>query len=92
MLDPANRQPTAATLTAADGSTVEISLTDTSIGSWPLVEHGPTPLWPIVERAHELWRDLGSPGWSRLGLTVTADTQWVWIDEPHGKHQWSLTN
>ncbi|WP_188986799.1 hypothetical protein [Saccharopolyspora thermophila] len=56
-----------------------------------MTESGPTPLWAAVEQAHQVWQAAGEPGWSRLGVTTEADDQWLWIDQPHGEHHWSLT-
>ncbi|MGW3466999.1 methyltransferase domain-containing protein [Saccharopolyspora sp. NPDC000995] len=89
--DPDTRQPTAGTITTPDGSHAVVMHEPTPDGTWSVTESGPTPLWSAVEEAHHLWRAAGEPEWSRLGLTVEAGEQWVWIDEPHGKHQWSLT-
>lgn len=74
-LDPVTRQPTASTLRAPDGSWCRVSEGIVSEG-------GPTPLWAEVERAYEWWRDQGSPGWERFGLTVTGTAQTLWLDEP----------
>ncbi|MBB5156773.1 hypothetical protein [Saccharopolyspora phatthalungensis] len=89
--DPDTRRPTAGTITAPDGSYASVMLEPTPDGTWSVTESGPTPLWTAVEKAHQLWQAAGEPGWSRLGVTVEADDQWVWIDEPHGEHQWKLT-
>lgn len=75
VLDPATREPTASMLRAPDGSWCEV-------GDGGVREAGPTPLWAEVERAYRTWRDWGEPGWERLGLTVTPDGQWWWLDEP----------
>ncbi|MEV5537472.1 methyltransferase domain-containing protein [Saccharopolyspora shandongensis] len=89
--DPDTRQPTAGTITAPDGSHAFVMLEPTPGGKWSVTESGPTPLWAAVEEAHQAWRAAGEPGWGRFGMTTTAGDQWVWIDEPHGKYQWSLT-
>jgi protein-L-isoaspartate(D-aspartate) O-methyltransferase len=74
-LDPVTRQPTASTLRAPDGSWCHIR-------EGVIEEGGPTPLWAEVERAYGWWRGQGEPGWQRFGLTVTADAQTLWLDEP----------
>ncbi len=89
VLDRATRRPSAATLTAADGSWAQVDL-DPPHGERRLVQAGPTPLWDQVEAAHADWRALGEPDWPRLGLTVTADRQWVWCDDPGGPHTWPV--
>ncbi|MER7014577.1 methyltransferase domain-containing protein [Saccharopolyspora sp. NPDC000359] len=89
-LDPETRRPTAGTITAPDGSHAVVMHEPAADGEWLVIEAGPTSLWSAVEEAHQLWRSAGEPGWSRLGLTVEAGEQRVWIDEPAGEHRWSL--
>lgn len=88
--DPDTRQATAGTITAPDGSHAFVMHEPTPDGTWSVTESGPTPLWSAVEEAHQVWRLAGEPGWSRLGLTVEAGEQRVWIDDPHSEHQWTL--
>lgn len=76
-LDPVTRRPVASRLTAPDGSWARVDLDGGRV-----VEAGPTRLWKAVEDGFAEWRDLGGPGWTRLGVTVTAERQWVWCDEP----------
>jgi len=83
ILDPATRTPTAATLSAPDGSWCEIDLTTTDNGLRQIREGGPTPLWVHVEHAYQHWHHWGQPSWERFGLTVTTDTQTVWLDHSH---------
>ncbi|MBB5156733.1 methyltransferase domain-containing protein [Saccharopolyspora phatthalungensis] len=89
-LDPHTRQAIASTITAQDGSAVEVSLTPVDEETWEVAESGQTALWPAVEAAHQLWLDLGRPDWQRLGLTATRRSQWVWIDDPDGEHRWQI--
>lgn len=42
--------------------------------------------WQAVENAHNLWHELGRPGWERFGLTATVDRQWIWLDTPDSHH------
>ncbi|MDA0566304.1 methyltransferase domain-containing protein [Streptomonospora sp. S1-112] len=44
--------------------------------------HGPRRLWAEVERAYTAWEAAGRPERDRLGLTVSAAGQAVWVDEP----------
>ncbi len=81
-LDPATRTPKAATLSAPDGSWCEIELTTADNGSRRIREGGPTPLWAQVERAYQRWHHWNQPSWHRFGLTITAETQSIWLDEP----------
>lgn len=85
-LDPATRQPSGARYRAEDGSWCEItSRADRCI----VTEGGPRRLWSNIEHATTRWRALGEPGWDRLGLTVSADQQTVWVDHPDGP-AWNL--
>jgi hypothetical protein len=84
-LDPDTHKPTAATLTAPDGSHAHVNLSDHVV-----TESGPTPLWEPVERAHQVWAEAGEPGWDRVGLTATPDEQWVWLDDPDNVRRWIL--
>ena len=86
-LDPDTHAPTAAMLTAPDGSTATVTLDDGTV-----TEVGDVALWEPVEAAHALWMDEGCPGWNRLGLTVTRDSQTVWLDDPEGPHTWALVS
>ncbi|MFH8617944.1 methyltransferase domain-containing protein [Streptomyces sp. NPDC017979] len=43
---------------------------------------GPRRLWDEVEEALRWWRDARRPGFERFGLTVTAEGQTVWLDDP----------
>lgn len=73
--------PTAALFTAPDGSRATVSL-DGEEGAWRCEQSGPHRLWDEVERAYALWWNLGRPSWERFGLTVTAEVQTVWLDDP----------
>jgi protein-L-isoaspartate(D-aspartate) O-methyltransferase len=71
-----------------------VRLHDPDTGSWarcevtpgasshPVAQHGPRQLWTEAERAHTWWVDHGRPALTRFGLTVTADDQRVWLDDP----------
>jgi len=88
-LDPDTREPTAGMLSAADGSWATIELAEHD-GTRQLTEAGPTPLWTAVEHAYQQWTELGEPDWPRLGVTVTPDRQWAWLDDPVGPHRWPI--
>ncbi len=81
-LDPATRTPTAATLSAPDGSWCAIDLTAADNGSRHVHEGGPTPLWAQVEHSYQRWNECDQPNWERFGLTITINTQMVWLDDP----------
>jgi hypothetical protein len=74
--------PTAVCLSTPDGSRSEITLTPDTDGSHTVRHTGHLRLWSHVEDAHQLWDSAGRPGWPRLGLAVTAQTQTLYADEP----------
>lgn len=78
-------------LSAADGSWCEVNGEVDANGTRRVFEGGPTSLWRIFEDAYEQWQAAGKPGWSRFGLTVTAEHHVVWLDEPNSDLQWSFT-
>ncbi|PWG14682.1 protein-L-isoaspartate(D-aspartate) O-methyltransferase [Streptomyces sp. V2] len=43
---------------------------------------GPRRLWDEAESAYRWWNEQGKPGFGRFGLTVTADAETVWLDDP----------
>jgi protein-L-isoaspartate(D-aspartate) O-methyltransferase len=43
---------------------------------------GPRWLWGDVLEALTWWKDEEEPGYERLGLTVTAESQHAWLDRP----------
>ncbi|WP_219510166.1 methyltransferase domain-containing protein [Nonomuraea ceibae] len=63
-------------------------------GSWAVVDWRPDaeeyevfqvgdrPLWDEVTDAYFRWVSWGEPGRERFGMTVTADGQRVWLDDP----------
>ncbi|MFF3620328.1 methyltransferase domain-containing protein [Streptomyces sp. NPDC002467] len=40
--------------------------------------------------ALDLWRREDRPGRERFGVTVSADGQWSWLDDPQGPYVWPL--
>ncbi|WP_455354417.1 methyltransferase domain-containing protein [Streptomyces sp. SYSU K217416] len=40
--------------------------------------------------ALSLWRRENRPGRERFGVTVTATSQWAWLDDPQGPYAWPL--
>ncbi|MFC9817869.1 protein-L-isoaspartate(D-aspartate) O-methyltransferase [Streptomyces virginiae] len=60
----------------------------TADGSWARVtegtahQAGPRNLWDRAEAAHQAWEEHDGPGRDRFGLTVTADGQALWVDDP----------
>jgi hypothetical protein len=45
-------------------------------------QYGPRRLWDEAEAAFRWWVDRSRPGHERFGLTVDADGQRVWLDDP----------
>lgn len=76
-------------LTSSDGSWCEVNERPHN-GTRQVWEAGPTPLRHAVENAHNLWHELGQPGWDRFGLTATSERQWVWLDSPDSDYIWPL--
>ncbi len=54
--------------------------------SFCVEQGGPRRLWDEVEAAHHRWALAGRPSRDRFGLTVTADGQTVWLDEPQSPY------
>jgi protein-L-isoaspartate O-methyltransferase len=79
--DP-RRAPTSVVLSTPDGSRCEVDIETYADGSHAIRKAGPTRLWHHVEHAHRLWQEHGEPSWSRLGLTVTPESQTIFVDEP----------
>lgn len=79
--------------TYGDGS-YTLWLRDTAVTSWATVDYvpgreefevcqsGPRNLWDEVVLAHRWWVGQGRPGFERFGLTVDADEECVWLDQP----------
>ncbi|WP_431923314.1 ATP-grasp peptide maturase system methyltransferase [Nonomuraea jabiensis] len=67
---------------AGTGSRAEIR--PDSAGGWTVLQHGPVRLWDAVEEAIGTWQAAGSPHQSGFGLTVTRESQRVWLGDPDG--------
>ncbi|MFF2077570.1 methyltransferase domain-containing protein [Kitasatospora sp. NPDC058162] len=78
-----------------DGVDTRLWIATTDARSWAAVDHaddqtdhftvwqhGPRRLWDEVEAAHHWWEQHDRPTPDRFGLTVTADSQWPWLDHP----------
>lgn len=76
------RDPHAVSLTIPNGSHAEIALATHDDGTHTVRETGPGRVWTHVEHAHQQWDAAGRPGWPRLGLAVTPDTQTIYVDQP----------
>ena len=51
-------------------------------GEFAVTWHGSRNLWAETEAAYLRWASRGSPGIDRLGVTITAGTRALWIDDP----------
>lgn len=60
-----------------------------SEGGWTVRQGGPYRLWDEVESAISAWREAGSPNPSEFGVTVTPESQTVWLGSPDGP-RWPL--
>lgn len=47
-----------------------------------VIQRGPRDLWDEAERVHAVWTDRGAPGPDRMGLRLTRERQYVWLDDP----------
>lgn len=78
-----------------DGVMARLWVATTDATSWAAVDydgerddqftvwqHGPRRLWDEVEAANRWWLENDRPGPDRFGLTVTADGQRTWLDDP----------
>ncbi|MHC0433504.1 methyltransferase domain-containing protein [Streptomyces sp. O3] len=45
-------------------------------------QSGPRKVWDEAEAAYRWWAEKGKPGYARFGLTVTAEGQRAWVDDP----------
>lgn len=63
-------------------ATVVVTAQAAAQGRYPVRQHGPRRLWDEAERAYRWWVDHGRPARTRYGLTVTAEQQRIWLDEP----------
>lgn len=75
-------------LDVATGSQARVRPADSGEG-WTVVQRGPLKLWDAVEEAVTTWQNYGSPHVSEFGMTITRDSQKIWLHEPHGP-SWSL--
>ena len=43
----------------------------------------PRRLWDEAVAAYDWWYDHNKPDLTRFGMTMTTDTQTVWLDDPN---------
>lgn len=80
-----------------DGATLWVLDAAGPDGSWASVDYEPgrqsyrveqtgdRRLWDEVEAAYTRWLSWGRPNITRFGMTVSRDTQRVWLDHPHNE-------
>lgn len=85
-----NGQPADMFLEAPDGSWADIAPATGNDSEHLVWEGGDTPLWHLVEQAHQLWRIHQQPEWQRFGLTITPTSQHVWLDDSTKGPRWPL--
>ncbi|MGW3569854.1 ATP-grasp peptide maturase system methyltransferase [Streptomyces sp. NPDC000941] len=73
----------------ADVATGSQAWTEAGQDSWTVHQHGPLRLWDQVEAALTVWQKAGSSDQSTMGMTVTNETQTVWLKDPDGP-SWQL--
>jgi protein-L-isoaspartate(D-aspartate) O-methyltransferase len=69
-------------VTTESAATVQVNPEYTDNGRFPARQHGPRRLWDELETAHAWWIEHDRPSRARYGLTITPDTQTVWLDQP----------
>lgn len=55
-----------------------------------VAEFGHRRVWDEIETLHRGWHTLGEPAHGQFGITVSGDTQHIWLDKSHSPHQWAL--
>ena len=45
-------------------------------------QSGPRDLWNEAETVYQCWVERGNPGLNRIGVKVTPQRQYVWLDDP----------
>ena len=64
-------------------------MTPDGTGGAVVVGHGPTALWTTIEDAYTFWVEHDRPGWTRFGLSIQEDHQFVWLDDETSRiRQW----
>jgi protein-L-isoaspartate(D-aspartate) O-methyltransferase len=63
-------------------ATVQVTPEHTDNGRFPVRQHGPRRLWDELEAAYAWWVEHDCPGRARYGLSITPDSQTVWLDQP----------
>jgi protein-L-isoaspartate O-methyltransferase len=76
------------TICDSAGSTARLDRTEN--GAFLVTESGPRALWNEVEHLHQQWQTWGRPHRERYGLTITAESQTIWLNEPRDPPTWRL--
>ncbi len=88
--DDPERYPGEYTLWLVDGAGSWASVDyEPHASAYTVEQYGPRQLWDELETAYRRWVDHGRPERERLGLTVTPERQYVWLDSPDGP-SWEL--
>jgi hypothetical protein len=66
----------------SSGSWTTVTVSDDSDGPYAVRHGGPRHLWDEIVSAHAWWEGVGSPEFTRFGVTVTQKGQSVWLDAP----------
>ncbi|MFE6100862.1 hypothetical protein ACFVQ4_12950 [Streptomyces laurentii] len=75
-------------LDVATGSQARTQVAEDGNG-WTVIQRGPLKLWNAVEDSLAIWQSHGSPHLSEFGMTITPDTQRIWLGTPDGP-SWTL--
>ncbi|MFJ5227883.1 ATP-grasp peptide maturase system methyltransferase [Streptomyces sp. NPDC088400] len=73
----------------SDVATGSQAWTEAAGTGWTVHQDGPLRLWDQVEEALITWQGEGGPDQTAFGLTVTDETQTVWLGTPEGP-SWRL--
>jgi protein-L-isoaspartate(D-aspartate) O-methyltransferase len=67
-----------------DGSVTPLSdgTSRATVQDGHVMQSGPRDLWDAAERVVDAWEAHDRPGLDRLGVTVTRQEQFVWLDDP----------
>ncbi|MGH3621260.1 MAG: hypothetical protein ACRDQ5_05640 [Sciscionella sp.] len=90
----AGGQQTGSVIAHTTDALAEAQLAAREDGTWQVLQRGSRRLWDTIEHATITWLTLDRPDRTRLGVTAldTADTQYLWLDDPNGTHSWPLTS
>ncbi|MEV8401269.1 ATP-grasp peptide maturase system methyltransferase [Streptomyces niveus] len=73
----------------SDVATGSQAWTEAAANGWTVHQSGPLRLWDQVETALLSWQAADAPEQTAFGMTVTDQTQTVWLEDPDGP-SWRL--